>query len=81
MKACIKPNIAANEKLLVSKLPKQISLKGDDLLLSAHTEHTIRYHRLRASLPSRLWQLRTVAGWKWTGLAEHINVLELRERH
>ena len=78
MKACRKPDIAANEKLLVSKLLKQISLKGDDLLLSAHTEDTIRYHRLRASLPSRLWQWRTVAGWKWTGLAEHINVLELR---
>lgn len=78
MRSVRKTPVTPNEKLLVSKLLKQVSIKGDDLLLSANTEDTIRYHRLRASLPARLWQWRTVAGWQWTGNPEHINVLEMR---
>ena len=42
------------------------------------TGQQVKYQRLRAALPSRLWKWKTVAGWRWTGNAEHINVLELR---
>ena len=38
----------------------------------------VTYHRLRSSLPAKLWRWRTVAGWKWSGNVEHINVLEAR---
>lgn len=78
MKASRTKSVSPNEKLLIQKLLKQISMKGDDLLLSAQSEDTIRYHRIRASLPSKLWKWRTISGWRWTGNAERINVLELR---
>eukprot|EP00438_Fugacium_kawagutii_P007570 Skav230247 [mRNA] locus=scaffold1266:12488:17642:+ [translate_table: standard] len=67
-----------NEKQLVSMLVNQVSIKGEDILLSAQTEDTLKYHRLRASLPSTLWSWRTICGWQWRGSKEHINVLELR---
>ena len=38
----------------------------------------VRYHRLRMSLPSKLWRWKTVTGWQWSDTTEHINVLELR---
>ena len=63
---------------LVRKLLGQISVKGEDLLLQMGTDIPARYHRLRASIPGKLWRWREVAGWRWTGEAEHINVLELR---
>jgi hypothetical protein len=55
-----------------------VSIKGEDILISASSEDTLRYHRLRASLPSNLWVWRTVCGWKWKGSKEHINNLEMR---
>ena len=63
---------------LVRKLAGLTSLKGEDLLLQSHTDVPTRYHRLRASVPAKLWRWSTVAGWKWEGSSEHINVLELR---
>eukprot|EP00438_Fugacium_kawagutii_P021648 Skav231607 [mRNA] locus=scaffold1636:8556:16397:- [translate_table: standard] len=69
---------SGNEVTLVRKLMNMVSIKGEDILLSAGSEETLRYHRLRASLPSNLWQRRTVCGWRWQGHKEHINVLELR---
>ena len=63
---------------LVSKLCGLVSLKGEDLLLQASSEVPVRHHRLRMGIPSSLWRWRTVAGWKWTGDLEHINVLEAR---
>ena len=63
---------------LVSKLLNLVSLKGEDIMVQASTEETLRYHRLRASLPASLWTWRTVMGWPWKGSPEHINVLELR---
>lgn len=48
------------------------------MLLSAQSEDNLRYHRLRASLPAKLWKWRVVSGWRWTGNPEHVNVLELR---
>lgn len=63
---------------LVSKLVSQISIKGSDILLQASSEDMVRYQRLRASVPSTLWQWKTVASWQWQGSQEHINVLEMR---
>ena len=40
---------------LVAKLCGLVSLKGEDLLLQSNTEVPVRYHRLRSSLPGRLW--------------------------
>lgn len=67
-----------NEKVLVKSLLNQVSIKGEDILLSAATQHTLRFHRIRASLPANLWRWRTLCGWQWRGLSDHINVLELR---
>ena len=66
------------EVQLVKKLTGLISIKGEDILLSTASDHQHRYHRLRASIPSKLWRWRTVCGWTWKGGKEHINVLELR---
>ena len=63
---------------LVKKLAGLVSMKGEDLLLKSTTDPQIKYQRLRASLPSRLWRWKTIAGWSWQGDPEHINVLELR---
>lgn len=72
------PVRAGNEKVLVQSLLNQVSVKGEDVLLSASTEDNLRYHRIRASLPSNLWRWRTLCGWQWRGRKDHINVLELR---
>lgn len=63
---------------LVKKLLNMVSIKGEDILISSATEETLRYHRLRASVPSNLWVWRTVCGWTWKGSREHINNLEMR---
>ena len=63
---------------LVRKLLGQVSVKGEDILLQLATDIPARYHRLRASIPGKLWRWRDVVGWRWTGEAEHINALELR---
>ena len=63
---------------LVPRLLGQVSVKGEDILLQLGSDLPARYHRLRASIPSKLWRWKDVAGWRWTGAAEHINALELR---
>ena len=68
----------SSSKLLVRKLCGLVSLKGEDLMLQGTTEPPVKYQRLRAGVPAKLWRWRTISGWKWTGAAEHINVLELR---
>ena len=65
-------------EVLVRKLCGLVSVKGEDILLQHHTDVPIRFHRLRLSLPARLWRWRTVCGWTWEDKSEHINVLELR---
>eukprot|EP00438_Fugacium_kawagutii_P020792 Skav229461 [mRNA] locus=scaffold577:138235:139950:- [translate_table: standard] len=67
-----------NEKLLVQKLMTMVGIKGDDLMLQAGSEDSVKYQRLRASVPARLWKWQSVAGWPWSGSPEHINVLEMR---
>ena len=66
------------EALLATKLCGLVSIKGEDILLSAESEPQVKHHRLRSSIPARLWRWRTICGWKWTGAKEHINCLELR---
>ena len=63
---------------LTHKLCGLVSLKGEDILLQSVSDVPVRYHRLRASIPAKLWRWRTISGWKWSGNPEHINVLELR---
>lgn len=67
-----------NETLLVQKFLTLISLKGEDLLLQPSSEDQVRYQRLRASIPAKLWKWKTVASWDWSSCPEHINVLEMR---
>eukprot|EP00435_Cladocopium_sp_Y103_P047692 s849_g14.t1 len=62
---------------LVRKMLTLVSVKGEDLSLQTSSEDLARYHRLRASVPARLWKWKTVASWRWTGSKEHINSLEL----
>ena len=62
---------------LVRKLCGLVSLKGEDILLQSASDVPVRY-RLRASVPAALWRWAEVAGWRWKGDPEHINVLELR---
>ena len=66
------------QQQLASKLGNLISIKGEDILICAPTNQQVKFHRLRASVPSSLWRWRVIAGWKWTLGKEHINSLELR---
>ena len=43
---------------LVAKLCGLVSLKGEDVLLQGSSEVPVRYHRLRSSLPAKLWRWR-----------------------
>ena len=63
---------------LVKKISGLVSMKGEDLLLQASSDPLVKHQRLRASLPSKLWRWKTIAGWSWSSSPEHINVLELR---
>lgn len=63
---------------LAFKLGNLVSMKGEDLMISSPGDKTARFYRLRASVPSKLWTWKIVAGWKWTQAGDHINVLELR---
>lgn len=63
---------------LVKKLAGLVSIKGEDILLQSSSEQQVKYQRLRASVPAKLWRWKTIARWSWTGSPEHINVLELR---
>ena len=70
--------MVAPEDGLARRLAGLVSIKGEDLLLLAPLEHLEKYHRLRASIPSKLWKWREVTGWAWKGTQEHISQLELR---
>lgn len=63
---------------LAFKLGNLISIKGEDILLTTPTTQLIKHHRLRATVPAKLWRWSVVTGWKWTLGREHINSLELR---
>ena len=72
------PSSASASLILAKKLSTFISIKGEDILLQAPTEGSIKFHRLRASIPAKLWKWRSVAGWAWKSQEAHINELELR---
>ena len=78
MKVGKKVSVSRNEGLLVSKLLTLVSIKGEDLMLQSSSEDQVKYHRLRASVPAKLWVWKTITGWKWRDVSEHINVLEMR---
>eukprot|EP00435_Cladocopium_sp_Y103_P035832 s933_g9.t1 len=63
---------------LTRRLAGLVSVKGEDLLLQAPSEQVVKYHRLRSSIPAKLWKWTDIAGWRWRGDSEHINSLELR---
>eukprot|EP00438_Fugacium_kawagutii_P036449 Skav224179 [mRNA] locus=scaffold257:56221:60355:- [translate_table: standard] len=63
---------------LAQKLTHLVSIKGEDVLLSTPSQQMVKYQRLRASVPSKLWHWKIVAGWQWKSPNEHINNLELR---
>ena len=65
-------------QVLGQKLASLVSVKGEDILLTSSANEQARYHRLRATVPSRLWKWKVVSGWKWTQKGDHINALELR---
>lgn len=69
---------SAMEYDLAFKLGNLISLKGEDIMLTTPTTQLVKFHRLRASVPAKLWKWRIVSGWRWTHGNEHINSLELR---
>ena len=72
---------ALPEEVLTKKLVNFVSIKGEDLLLQAKSENTIKFHRLRASVPGKLWKWRTICGWPWKRQGYHINVLEVEAVH
>lgn len=63
---------------LAEKLGNLISVKGEDIMLTTPQDQLCKFHRLRATIPSRLWKWRVITGWKWHSKSEHINALELR---
>lgn len=69
---------SGNPKSLAFKLGNLVSVKGEDILLTSSSSDQARFHRLRASVPSKLWKWNIVSGWKWTKKGDHINVLEMR---
>ena len=53
------------EKEVVSRLAHLVSSKGSDVLLTSQTESTPKSYRFRTSLPAKLWQWKTICGWRW----------------
>eukprot|EP00438_Fugacium_kawagutii_P023208 Skav215677 [mRNA] locus=scaffold278:111881:120662:- [translate_table: standard] len=72
------PAVQHPDANLAKRLAQLVSIKGEDLLLQSANEPLVKHHRLRSSIPARLWKWREVAGWSWRGHPEHINQLELR---
>lgn len=69
---------SGKESELAFKLTNLVSIKGEDIMLVGASQDQVKFHRLRASVPGRLWRWKVVTGWKWRGNKEHINVLEMR---
>eukprot|EP00438_Fugacium_kawagutii_P016937 Skav234517 [mRNA] locus=scaffold2162:214817:223139:- [translate_table: standard] len=63
---------------LACKLGNLISVKGEDIMLTTPQDQMFKFHRVRATIPSRMWKWRIVAGWRWRSQSEHINALEMR---
>eukprot|EP00438_Fugacium_kawagutii_P010787 Skav220899 [mRNA] locus=scaffold3880:174086:177691:+ [translate_table: standard] len=63
---------------LAFRLGNLISVKGEDIMLITPSTQLQKFHRLRATVPGKLWKWRIIAGWRWRHGAEHINALEFR---
>ena len=64
---------------LVEKMMTLVNIRGKTFLSRLQvTDDLVKYHRLRASMPAKLWKWTEVASWTWTGDKEHINALEVR---
>lgn len=63
---------------LAHRLGNLISIKGEDIMLVTPTTQLSKFHRLRATVPGKLWKWKVVSGWRWRHGTEHINALELR---
>ena len=72
------PYVGQGEVELAFNLSNLVSIKGEDIMVLGASQEQVKFHRLRASVPSNLWKWKVVTGWKWTGNGEHINVLEMR---
>ena len=70
--------VTGDEAKLAFKLGNLVSIKGEDILLTSSSSDQAKFHRLRASVPSKLWKWKIVSGWRWTKKGDHINVLEMR---
>ena len=57
---------------LARRLTGLVSIKGEDLLLQGASEAMVKHHRLRASVPSKLWKWKEVGGWCWKSKGEHV---------
>ena len=73
-----RPNSSMGQDVLAKKLMHFVSVKGEDLMIQAESENQVRFQRLRASVPGKLWRWRTVCGWPWKHSGFHINALELQ---
>ena len=65
-------------KVLATNFTNLLSIKGEDIMVVGGGADQVKFHRLRASVPSKLWKWKVVTGWRWTSQHEHINVLEMR---
>eukprot|EP00438_Fugacium_kawagutii_P022473 Skav232359 [mRNA] locus=scaffold2646:533467:535827:+ [translate_table: standard] len=63
---------------LATRLCGLLSIKGEDIMINSASSQQVKFHRLRASVPARLWRWKVISGWAWRGSTEHINALELR---
>ena len=70
--------LSSLEKPLLRNLLGLVSIKGEDLMVQSASEPQVKFHRLRTSVPAKLWKWREVAGWSWKRAGDHINILELR---
>lgn len=69
---------SSGESFLARQLGNLTSMKGEDILLQGPSSDQVKFHRLRASIPSKLWRWKIIAGWRWSNSKEHINCLEMR---
>ena len=77
----LNPSRSGTEDLsqeLAYKLSNLVSIKGEDIMLTGTTNQQAKFHRLRATVPSRCWKWKIVTGWRWKHPGEHINSLELK---
>lgn len=44
------------EAVLNKKFVSFVSVKGEDLLPQAEAENAVKFHRLRSSVPAKLWR-------------------------